>query len=61
MPITQPTGQEHQMPTEPNSLESAMDRTMRSRRSENVAIMKGFIRPAPRSTPSETSLAATAK
>ena len=41
--------------------ESVSARITRSTRSVNLAIMNFFITPAPRSTPSETSLAATLK
>ena len=62
MDTAQPTGQEIQMPVVCSAVRERISASAtRSRRSVKVAIMKRPIRPAPRSTPSETSLAETTK
>ena len=55
-------GQEIQMPVVPSAVrERTSASATRRTRSVKVATMNFFIRPAPRSTPSETSLADTMK
>ena len=57
----QPMGHAHQIPMEPKTLASPMASATRRIRSVKVAIMKFFIRPAPRRMPSATSFAETTK
>ena len=62
MPMTQPIGQESQMPVVASAVcDSVSASTTRRTRSVNVATMKRPIMPAPRSTPSATSFAAMRK
>lgn len=57
----QPTGQAHQIPMDPITLENAMASTTRNARSTEVAAINFFMSPAPLSTPSATSLAEITK
>ena len=60
--VHQPTGQAHQMPVEPSAVPYSSKSSTTSRiRSAKVATMNWFIIPAPRSTPSDTSLAEMTK